>query len=301
MDCGDSSGAFAYSNPPRLPPAEGPLPEMSLDYSSQMVEGRMAGANNGQWCGYSQVVTKVGEPGRGVPLTTRKRSHRGLHDQPLPGGGRRDVQVSDSEGNTFSYHAALAGAPPEEASFDGSAVVEASTSQCWTRQTAARSHSGGTDRAYLTGPSMEKTRKLLASNVWARTETRTTYDSEGQPGTVSDLGDTARTGDETCTRTTYVKNGTAWIRAAVSRVETVAKTCGETPARPVDVISDVRTYHDASDVHGATPSKGMVTREETFDTWNGGPVYTVISRISHDGLGRITSATDARGGVTTTA
>ncbi|PZG23436.1 hypothetical protein C1I95_03235 [Micromonospora craterilacus] len=254
----------------------------------------------GQWRGYSQVVTKVGEPGRGVPLTTRKRFYRGLHDQPLPGGGRRTVQVSDSENNTFSDHPALAGFPLEEATLDGSAVVEASTTQYWTRETAARSHAGGTDRAYLSGPSVEKSRKLLATNAWARTETRTTYDTEGQPETVSDLGDTSRAGDETCTRTTYVKNETAWIRAAVSRVETVAKACTDTVSRPADVVSDVRTYHDGSNTHGSTPTKGLVTREETVDTWNGGPVYATTSRSTYDALGRIRTATDARGGVTRT-
>ncbi|MFD1084127.1 polymorphic toxin-type HINT domain-containing protein [Micromonospora andamanensis] len=255
----------------------------------------------GQWRGYSQVVTKVGEPGQGVPLTTRKRFYRGLHDQPLPGGGRRDVQVSDSEGNTFTDHPALAGVPLEEATLDNSTLVEASTTQYWTRQTAERDHDGGTARAYLSGPSVQKSRKLLAPNKWARTESRTTYTSEGLPETVSDLGDTASTGDETCTRTTYVSNDTAWIRAAVSQVETVAKACGSTISRPDDVVSDVRTYHDGSDTHGATPSAGLVTREDTLDTWNGGPVYATTSRTSYDDLGRVESVTDARGGVTTTA
>ncbi|GIJ28698.1 hypothetical protein Vqi01_38600 [Micromonospora qiuiae] len=255
----------------------------------------------GQWRGYSQVVTKVGEPGRGVPLTTRKRFYRGLHDQPLPNGDRRTVQVSDSENNTFTDHSALAGMPLEEATLDGSTVVEASTTQYWTRQTAARSHDGGTDRAYFSGPSVQKTRKLLAANKWGRTETRTTYNNDdGLPESVSDLGDTDITGDETCTRTTYAKNQTDWIRKAVSRVETVAKACTATASRPADVISDVRTYHDGSNTHGSTPSKGLVTREETLDTWNGGPVYATVARSTYDDLGRVKTSTDARGGVTTT-
>ncbi|GGM35064.1 hypothetical protein GCM10011608_19590 [Micromonospora sonchi] len=255
----------------------------------------------GQWRGYSQVVTKVGEPGRGVPLTTRKRFYRGLHDQPLPGGGRRTVQVADSEGNTFTDHRALAGMTLEEATLDGSSVVEASTTQYWTRETAARSHDGGTDRAYFSGPSVQKTRKLLAASKWARTETRTTYNNDdGLPESVSDLGDTDITGDETCTRTTYAKNQTDWIREAVSRVETVAKACTATVSRPADVISDVRTYHDGSNTHGSTPSKGLVTREKTLDTWSGGPVYATVARSTYDELGRIKTATDARGGVTKT-
>ncbi|MFG2064608.1 RHS repeat-associated core domain-containing protein [Micromonospora sp. NPDC048871] len=255
----------------------------------------------GQWRGYSQVVTKVGEPDQGVPLTTRERFYRGLHDQPLPGGGRSSVQGSDSENNTFTDHRALAGFPLEKATLDGTTVVQAVTTQYWTQQTAARSHAGGTDRAYLSGPSVRKSRKLLAPNVWARTETRTTYNGDGLATSVSDLGDTSKPGDETCTRTTYVTNTGEWIRQAVSRVETVAKACGDPVSRPADVVSDVRTFHDGSNTHGAAPTKGLVTRQDTLDTWTGGPVYTTTARTSYDALGRVTSATDARGETTTTA
>ncbi len=110
-----------------------------------------------------------------------------------------------------------------------------------------------------------------------------------------------RTGDETCCTTTYVKKGTAWIRAAVSRVETVAKACGETVTRPADVISDVQTYHDGSDTHGSAPSQGHGDprgHPRHLERRTGLPT---TSRSSYDALGRMESATDARGGVTTTA
>ncbi|HEX5596574.1 MAG TPA: RHS repeat-associated core domain-containing protein, partial [Micromonosporaceae bacterium] len=254
----------------------------------------------GQWRGYAQVTTKVGAPDTGTPLTTRKRFYRGLNGEPLPGGGTRSVQVTDSEGNSYPDHPTLAGATLEEATLDGTNVVESATTQYWTRQTAARSHSGGTDRAYLSGPSVEKTRNLLAPGVWARTETRTAYNDEGLPISVSDLGDTSKSGDETCTRTTYVTNSSEWIREAASRVETIAKACDQAVSRPADVVSDVKYFHDGSNTHGSTPTKGLVTREDTLDSWNGGPVYTTTSRSSYDGLGRIISETDSRGEVTTT-
>ncbi|MGC4895273.1 polymorphic toxin-type HINT domain-containing protein [Micromonospora sp. DT31] len=254
----------------------------------------------GQWRGYSQVTTLVGTPGQGVPSATRKRFHRGLDDQPMPDGTRRSVKVSDSEGKAYPDHPALAGSPLEEAKLDGSTVEEASTTQYWVRQTASRRHTGGADRAYLTGPSVQQSRKRLTPTVWARTETRTSYNSEGQPEAVSALGDAAKPGDETCTRTTYTGNHEKWLRAVVARVETVAKACGETPSRPADVVSDVKTYHDGSDVHGAAPSRGLVTREDTLDSWQGSPSYRTTKRASYDALGRLASETDARGGVTAT-
>ncbi|KXK62150.1 hypothetical protein AWW66_09940 [Micromonospora rosaria] len=255
----------------------------------------------GQWRGYSQVTTRVGDPSSGTPLTTRQRFYRGLDDQPLPNGTRRSVQASDSDGNSYPDHPALAGNPLEQATLDDTTIIESSSTQYWTRQTASRTHDAGTDRAYLTGPTLEKTRKRLAPGTWARTETATTYNTDGLPVSVSETGDTAQTGDETCTRTTYATNDTAWIRAAVTRVETVAKACAVSPSRPADVVSDTRTYHDGSNTHGATPSKGLVTREDILDTWDGGPVYTTTARSSYDALGRVTSETDARGQVTTTA
>jgi RHS repeat-associated protein len=253
----------------------------------------------GQWRGYAQVTKKVGDPASGGRLTTRKRFFRGLDDQPLPNGGKRSVVVTDSEGNTYRDHEALAGATLEEATLDGTAIVEARTTQYWTKQTASRSHTGGVDRAYLVGPSVEKTRKLLAPGAWARTEKRTTYNDDGLPLTVSDLGDVSKPGDEVCTRTTYVTNSTLWIRETVSRVEKVAKACDQNPSYPADVISDVKTYYDGSETHGSAPTRGLVTREDTLDSWNGGPVYTTTSRNSHDALGRVVSKTDARGKVTT--
>ncbi|MEV0645641.1 polymorphic toxin type 30 domain-containing protein [Phytomonospora sp. NPDC050363] len=63
---GDGSGGFSYSIPVKLPPAEGPVPELALSYSSQSVDGRMAGANNqASWAG----------DGWDIPLNFIERSY----------------------------------------------------------------------------------------------------------------------------------------------------------------------------------------------------------------------------------
>ncbi|MFI5494719.1 RHS repeat-associated core domain-containing protein [Actinoplanes sp. NPDC051859] len=254
----------------------------------------------GQWRGYARVTTRVGTTDK--ILTTRKQFYRGLDDQPLPDDKTRNVQVTDSAGNTYADHPALAGSPLEQATLDGDAVVEAQSTAYWIRKTAERDRTGGSDRAYRVAPSVQKGRKLLAPGAWQQTETRTDYNDEGQPESTSELGDVAKGGDEACTRVTYVNNADPWLRGLVSREERVAKACSAVFSRPADVISDVKTFYDGSDSHGAAPSRGQATRVDTLNAWsNGAPNYTTTSRTAHDALGRVVRSTDSLGQVTKTA
>ncbi len=248
----------------------------------------------GQWRGYSRVTATVG--GTPAPLVTRKQFFRGLDDQPLPDDKTRSVQVTDSAGNSYPDQPALAGSTLEEASLDGNAVVESSITSYWVKQTAIRTRTGGSDRAYKIAPAVKKERQLLAPGVWSQTETRTTYDDEGYAEVAYELGDTGKTGDETCTRNTYVQNDGLWLRGLVSRSETVSKACGATVSRPADIVADVKTYYDGSNTHGSAPSKGKATRVDTLDEWkNGAPQYTVTTRAAFDELGRPSSNTDSLG------
>ncbi|MEU7907726.1 polymorphic toxin-type HINT domain-containing protein [Actinoplanes sp. NPDC049118] len=255
----------------------------------------------GQWRGYSQVTARIGQSDTGRVLATRKRFYRGLDDQPLPADKTRSVQVTDSAGRTYTDHPALAGSLLEEAKLDGTAVAEAQSTAYWVKQTAVRARTGGSDKSYRIAPSTQKSRRLMAPGVWQQTETRTEYSDEGQAESISELGDTDKAGDETCTRLTYVNNDDPWLRGRVSREEKVAKACTAAVSRPADLISDVKTYYDKSETHGSAPTKGQVTRVDTLNTWtSGAPVYTTTGRTGYDGLGRENSKTDELGKVTTT-
>jgi RHS repeat-associated protein len=253
----------------------------------------------GQWRGYPQVTTRVGDPAEGSRLTTRTRYYRGMHDQPLPGGGKRSVQLTDSEGNTVTDHRALASAAWEAASLNGTSIDSATTYRYWTRKTATRSHDGGDVEAWLTGVSREDSRHKLTGTTWQRTRVETTFDTRGRVVEVSDLGDTAVTGDEKCARTEYADNTSAWILSAVSRTETVAVACTTNPSRPKDVVNDARTFYDGSNTHGASPSKGLPTKAQVLDSWASGPVYATVSSTSYDALGRPVASTDALGHTST--
>jgi RHS repeat-associated protein len=253
-----------------------------------------------QWRGYSQVTTRVGDSSEGAQLTTRTRYYRGMDGQPLPGGGKRSVQLTDPEGATVTDHRALAGASWEAASFLDGSIDSATTYRYFTGKTAARSHAGGELEAWLTGVRREDSRQRLTGTTWQRTRTDITFDDRGRVVQVNDLGDTAKTGDERCARTEYADNTSAWILNAMSRSETVAVGCGATAARPGDVIADQRTYYDGSDSLGAAPSQGLPTRTEVIDGWDGGPQYVTTSTTGYDGLGRPVEIADALGRISTT-
>lgn len=254
-----------------------------------------------QWRGYPQVTTRVGDPAEGTQLTTRTRYYRGMDGQRLPGGGERSVQVSDAEGNTVTDHRALAGATWEETSYLGSSIDSATTYRYWTSKTATRTHDSGELEAWLTGVSREDSRQRLAGVTWQRTRVSTSFDSGGRPVQVNDHGDTGGGGDERCTRIDYADNTGKWILNTVSRTEAVAVACGTTPERPGDVISDQRTFYDGSSTLGAPPSKGLPSKEQVLDDWDGGPVYATTSEVEYDVLGRVVRATDGLGRTTTTA
>lgn len=252
------------------------------------------------WRGYPQVTKLTGDPAQGQ-LKTRTRFYRGMHGQPLPDGTTRSVSVTDAEGNTATDHRALVGRPWETATYNGTTLVDASTHKYWKRRTAMRSRAGVTHRAFLTGESVSKTRKRLAADAWERTTVRTTFNDQGMPTQVNDLGDVGKSGDEKCTRNTYVPNTSEWLRGLISRSETVSVACAATPSRPADVVSDTKTFYDGSTTHGATPTKGLVTRVDEIDTWNSGPVYLTVERSEYDKLGRIVAEYDAKNRKSTTA
>ncbi|WP_199034598.1 RHS repeat-associated core domain-containing protein [Glycomyces salinus] len=254
-----------------------------------------------QWRGYAQVTTRVGDPqDPGPQLRSATRYFRGMDGQPLPDGGERSVELTDTHGNTVTDHEALAGQVWEQISYDDTTVIGSTTTRYWSRKTATRDHDGGELDAWMTGPSRVDARTRLSDTAWRTTRTTTTYDDYGRGIEVSHHGDTTADDDEQCIRTEYADNTAAWILDAPARVETVAVPCDADPSRPDDVVSDVRAYYDGHDF-GAAPTRGLMTRSEILDEWDAGPIYVTLAESTFDSLGRETSAIDALGEETTTA
>jgi RHS repeat-associated protein len=258
-----------------------------------------------QWRGYPQVTTKTGDPNDDAPqLTERTRYYRGMHGQPstATGTGSRTVNLTDAEGSTVTDHEAVAGAEFETATLNGSSIIESEVTRYWTKQTAVRTYSGGSLKAWMTAPSRTDSRKLLQAGTWQRTRTLTTYDARGRASTVSDLGDLSRTGDESCTRTYYTDNATVHLYESVRREEVVAVACDQTAVLPRDLVSDTRNYYDGNTSLTAAPTKGLLTATRDVTAHDGATATTVqTSATTYDALGRPRAETDALGQVTTTA
>jgi RHS repeat-associated protein len=249
------------------------------------------------WRGYGSVTTTTGDA-QSTRTKTVTTYFRGMNGDKLADGTTRSVSVTDSTGTSVTDSDPLAGSIRESIEYNGSTEVSGTITDQWTHQTA----SDGTRTANYARPAAVHTRTDIASGGTRNTTVTTTYDATtGAPTQVDDAGDTALSGDEQCTRTTYANNTSAWLMAAPTRVETVDKACGATTTRPDDVVSDVRTLYD-NQSYGTAPTVGDETSTQRVSTYSGGtPTYQTVSTTTYDSQGRVLSVTDADGNATSTA
>ncbi|MFE9533516.1 RHS repeat-associated core domain-containing protein [Streptomyces sp. NPDC006691] len=240
--------------------------------------------------GYQLVKSEVGNGNDGPKLHTEKRYFRGINGAKVP----------DSEGNETADHPAFAGTGRDEATFNGTTLTGASASIPWkSAPTATHKRTGLPDlQAFRVAPAQSETTRTAIESGWRRTKMERTFDTHGMVSTESDLGDTAKSGDETCTSTSYARNTATNIQAA-SAVKTVAAACGTAPNLPTDLISEKRTYFDGSTTLGAPPAKGDVTRVDEQDAAGIGFVTVETNKV--DQHGRTVETMDAAGAKTTTA
>lgn len=257
----------------------------------------------GQWRGYSKVRVRKGLDGQGPESATRYLYLRGMHgDRASPSGGTKSVSVTDSQGVSITDHEAHAGFLREETLLNGpgGGWVSGTINTPWRHGPTATS---GRLKAWLTGTATERNRtKLGGGGVrWTRTDTEfdTTY---GMPVEVNDRGDESTGSDNRCTRYEYARNTSKWIVDKVSRTEAVGVGCSATPNRPDDVLSDKRTFYDNQSTWGASPTRGLVVKEQEVGSWNGSsPVWVTLSRTSYDANGRPVEVFDELGRQTTTS
>ncbi len=250
--------------------------------------------------GFGRVRVRKGVPNdpSGPVTMTEQLFYRGMDGDKQP-NGTRSVAVEDSEGGERTDDEWLAGQEFESQVHDGESekVVSKTISTPFVHgPTATR----GIYKAYMVRQGTSAGYTALASGGWRKTKTEQSYDDAGLPVTSNDLGDLAVGTDNTCTRTSYVRNNSRWLLDLVSRTETVAVACTTTPTFPADAISDTRTAYD-SKAFGEAPETGNATRVEELDQRPAsGPLYTLKSTSGYDALGRVISSADALNRTTTT-
>ncbi|MGW1768431.1 polymorphic toxin-type HINT domain-containing protein [Streptomyces sp. NPDC002073] len=294
------------------------------------------------WRGYGKVTTLTG-----APNATRSKTvqvfMQGLHGDKLKAAGTTRTAVVtgvDVPGATVADANDLdqfAGFMRQELTYDGSTPLSMTVNSIWDKETASQQKSYANVKAYyIRTNKVSKRTYLSASGTWRRTQTDTMYDDTyGTAIQVAESGDTAVTGDETCTRTWYARNVDKGLTNLASRARTVATACTDTAGATItddkldlpatsatrgDVISDTATVYDDATVTGWTPNQkptlGLATwtgrakaypaasgTAERHPAENGG--WQTVSTVGYDTatakLGRPISVTDAAGRTTTTA
>ncbi|MFI7368039.1 polymorphic toxin-type HINT domain-containing protein [Streptomyces sp. NPDC050149] len=248
--------------------------------------------------GYGRVQTRKGA-GLDPTTLTEARYFRGMDG----------AAVADSAGVSVTDRPQFIGMLREQASYNGAttALISATSYTPWRSSAVAtrvRKTTWDTTLpdavSYQIGVQKEQTRTAVTGGERKTSLTRT-FDSYGLVDTVSKTGDEAKTGDESCTTTTYVRNTTTNLVSLPSRIEEVAVTCGATVSRPGDVNSDVRTYYDDATSLTTAPTKGLATKGEQIN--GGGTGYDTVSTTAaadYDAYGRPLKTTDTYGKVTTT-
>ncbi|CAL9459296.1 hypothetical protein SUDANB95_02587 [Actinosynnema sp. ALI-1.44] len=256
-----------------------------------------------QWQGYDKVRVRAGATGA-VAGQVDHWFFQGLHGDRLNAdGGAKDVKVADGEGASYADHESLQGMTVRTVTYDkaGGTPVVKEVRAPWRHQTAGRTRPWGTVTADLTGVAATRVLTLVGTN-W-REEKSTTpqfHLSTGEPAQVDDEGDTAVTGDEKCTTTTFTANGER-VLAKPAQVRTVGRRCADTPDLAKDLVSDERRSYDGG-AFKAAPTRGLVTlAEKVKDATAGSVAYLAAARTKYDGHGRVETVTDVTGAVTTTA
>ncbi|MFJ6773710.1 hypothetical protein ACIQOV_22620, partial [Kitasatospora sp. NPDC091257] len=272
--------------------------------------------------GYQRVRTRVGDSGKSLTETVY---FRGMDGDTLANGQPRPVSLLQGVKDSNE----LAGFARESIVYDqdGGKPLTSTVNTPWVRGTASRavkalpSKNGNTATppAELGRPEVAALPPVIATMV--RTESVTTnafqpdgntartlresraFDGYGQTTAVSDEGDTNVTGDEQCTRTTYVTPDTAnWLIGYPQSVQSASTLC-TTDATPATVTGETRTAYDGRPLGSAPePGKGNATTLEALDRYDGGtPHYLTARSTAYDQYGRVTSVKDVNNAETTTS
>ncbi|MEV8378123.1 polymorphic toxin-type HINT domain-containing protein [Kribbella sp. NPDC056861] len=246
----------------------------------------------GDWRGYSKVEVRTGGLDSADQTRMRYTFFRGMNGDyaKADGSTRKNVSVTDSQGNSLVDSPRLNGMTREQITYNGVSgpEISATITTPWTKQVT--SPLGGAATMLQTKSTSTRTR--LSNGSYQITALDTEFDDLGMATEINDRGDVALSSDDRCTRLSYARNTTAQILTTVSREETVSVACTATPNRPAQVISDERTFYDGHTDLNAAPTQGLVTKTESMSGWSNGPQYEQRSRTGYDTLGRVKETYD---------
>ncbi|WP_026123046.1 RHS repeat-associated core domain-containing protein [Nocardiopsis halotolerans] len=252
------------------------------------------------WRGYDRVIVRTGHENE-ERTEVEYLYFQGMDGDKQP-DGTRDVSVTDSRGVEHTDHKELNGTLLETVTRNGEGGEEISReiSTPWLHRTAEVTHDWGSQTAHMIRTERVDSFTRNADGTWRHARVDHTLNDDGVITRTRDHGNVDVEGDEKCVHTTHVSNTDAWVLNLVSRTETLAVDCGQSPERPDDVVTDELVLYDGG-AHGDAPTRGLPTRTEKLASYSGGqPVYQMVQEAEFDEFGNTVSETDANGGVTTT-
>ena len=240
---------------------------------------------------------------------------RGLDKTPSnASGGLRAATVTASDGTTVPDSIWFSGHTLETQNLtsENGTLLTAKVTIPWaSAPTATGPVALGTPTARQQGTARNWAKSAIDTG-WRTTESLTYFDSLGRAKAITNSLDTAVTGDDTCTTTTYADGTAANLLALPAQTATYAGACSGTGIPAGAIVKSEQIMFDASTaaVPGSAgysaPTKGNVTNSRQakavagtgVTAWQNGPT------LAYDVLGRVTTSTDSTTGsprTTTTA
>lgn len=251
------------------------------------------------WRGYNQVQIRTGD---GVPMT-RHLLYRGMNGDQVPAGfpgavdGKRTATVDNQadelwlsgiERHTRTMLAA------DAADFDGGTELTLEVRLPTVSVTADT----GTFTARRVRIAQVESYTEPDLGLDHKTDVTTTYNSDGYPTKIRELGTDGSSSVLRCTYNHYAPNtGPEWILDRPTYTELFEGECSDTP---FSALTQTYFYYDNrnTDAEWSTPpTQGNLTEQRV---WIDGGSYA-ITTTTHDSHGRVLTATDPNGNTTTTA
>ncbi|MEU0086823.1 polymorphic toxin-type HINT domain-containing protein [Streptomyces sp. NPDC006274] len=117
----------------------------------------------------------------------------------------------------------------------------------------------------------------------------TSYNADGLPTQVEMLGDTGKSGDESCTRNEYVSNTDKHLIGLTKQILTSPTTCAAATFGTLTSLTDASRVTYDGGAYGAAPTRGLPT--ETWTLKGDGSGFTSNGTTGYDALGRTVKTT----------
>lgn len=290
------------------------------------------------WRGYQKVTTFTGDTDHTQSKTVRLFM-QGMHRDKLQGttatrtAAVPGIDVAGLDVSDATDHDPYVGFLRQEITYNDSQPVSVAVHNVWNKETASQQRSYANTKAHFVRPARSYAYTYLpVSGTWRRSYTAYTYDATyGMVTQAEAIGDQAKSGDETCSRTWYARNPAKGLTSLVSRTRVVGSACLDSTGATItddklnlpansktrgDVLSDTAAVYDNPSATGwsasQTPTNGLATwsgRAKAYPAAagtvdrhpavNGG--WQTAAKTTYDSLGRPLTVTDAKGYVTSTA